>query len=256
MSLPVVTLLTDFGSRDGYVGALKGAMLSQVPELRFVDVSHQIERGDVAAAAWVLAQAAPQFPPHCVHLVVVDPGVGAARHALACRAGGRLYVAPDNGVLHWVLGDAPEAYALAEPDSASPVFHGRDVFGPAAAGFAARLASGSGLARLGSRVAAEELVRLPFADPERRGDCWSATVVHVDHFGNAITNLELRPDAAGVVVLTGREVPMRRTYSDVEPDAPVALRGSSNTLELSCNGSSAAVALGIERGDVILFRPA
>jgi S-adenosylmethionine hydrolase len=247
---PVVTLLTDFGSRDGYVGALKGAMLSQAPELRLVDVSHQIERGDVAAAAWALAQAAPHFPPHCVHLVVVDPGVGSARRALACRAGGRLYVAPDNGVLHWVLGDAPEAYALAEPDSASPVFHGRDVFGPAAA----RLATGSLLARFGSRVAAEELVRLPFADPERRGDCWSATVVHVDHFGNAITNLELEPDAAGVVVLTGREVPMRRTYSDVERGAPVALRGSSNTLELSCNGSSAAVALGIERGDVIVFR--
>lgn len=252
MSLPIVTLLTDFGSSDGYVGALKGAMLSRVPELRFVDVSHQIEPGDVAAAAWALRQAAPHFPPHCVHLVVVDPGVGAARRALACRAGGRLYVAPDNGVLHWVLGDAPEAFALEQPESASPVFHGRDVFGPAAA----RLATGTALARLGSCVAADELVRLPFADPARLAGGWSATVVHVDRFGNAITNLELAPDVAGVVVLTACEVPVRRTYSDVEPGAPVALRGSSNTLELSCNGSSAAVVLGIERGDVILFRPA
>lgn len=250
MSAPTVTLLTDFGLRDGYVGAMKGALISQLPELRLIDVSHEIEPGDVAAAAWVLAQAAPHFPSACVHLVVVDPGVGSARRALACRADGRSYVAPDNGVLHWVLGDAPEAYALEVPAAASAVFHGRDVFGPAAA----RLAAGCAPSELGDPVAAGGLARLPFEPPERRGPVWSATVVHVDRFGNAITNLALEPEVEGVVVLTGGEVPLRRTYGDVEPGAVVALRGSSGTLELSCNGSSVSALLGIARGDVIVFR--
>jgi S-adenosylmethionine hydrolase len=218
-------------------------------------VSHEIEPGDVAAAAWALGQAAPHFPPGCVHLVVVDPGVGSERRALACRSGGRLYVAPDNGVLHWVLRDDAEAVVLPVPETASAVFHGRDLFGPAAARLA-RVGAGAELAELGSPVAPDSLVRLPFADPERNADGWSATVVHVDRFGNAITNLELEPGADGVVVLTGGDAPLRRTYTDVEPGAAVALRGSSGTLELSCNGSSASAVLGIRRGDVILFRVA
>ena len=250
MRAPTVTLLTDFGLRDGHVGAMKGAMLSRNPGLRFVDVSHDLEPGDVAGAAWALRQSAPAFPPGCVHLVVVDPGVGGDRRALACRAGPRRFVAPDNGVLHWVLGDAPVARSLAVPDSASPVFHGRDLFAPAAAA----LAGGAAIESLGPAVEPDTLVRLPFAPSERQGDTWRGTVVHVDRFGNAITNLELPADLQGVAEVTGRTVVLRRTYSDVADGELVALRGSSDTLEVSCRGSSAARALGVACGDVIVFR--
>jgi S-adenosylmethionine hydrolase len=250
VSAGIVTLLTDFGLRDGYVGAVKGALLSRNPRLRLVDVSHDLEPGDVTAAAWALRQSAPAFPPGCVHLVVVDPGVGGERRGLACRSGSQLFVAPDNGVLHWILGDAPIVRSLAVADSASPVFHGRDVFAPAAAA----LAAGAALEPLGPGVEPDSLVRLPFAPAERGGDTWRGTVVHVDRFGNAITDLELPADVRGVAEVTGRAVPLRRTYSDVADGEPVALRGSSDTLELSCNGSSAARSLGIGLGDVIVFR--
>ena len=247
---PTVAVLTDFGLRDGYVGAMKGAMLAREPGLRFVDVTHQIEPGDVAGAAWVLAQSAPHFPTDCVFLVVVDPGVGGQRRALACLAGGRRYVAPDNGVLHWVVDEAATAHEIRTPETASPVFHGRDVFGPAAAD----LAAGAELAGLGPSVLVADLARLPFAPPNKQGSLWSCSVVHIDRFGNAITDLVLEEGTEGVVEVTGHRVRLRRTYSDVGPGEPVALRGSSNTLELSCNGSSAAESLGIARGDVITFR--
>jgi len=259
MSAPTIALLTDFGVHDGYVGALKGALLSTNPDLRLVDITHGIDAGDVASGAWVLAQSAVHFPLPVVHLVVIDPGVGGSRRALACRIGGRHFVAPDNGTLHWVLGDpaAPDrelsVHAIERPDwleRASPVFHGRDLFAPAAA----HLAGGGALADLGPAIAPECLVRLPFDAPTHEGDTWAGSVVHVDVFGNAVTDLSLDGVHAGEAEVRGRRIALARTYSDVEAGQPVALRGSSGTLEIACRGSSAAAVLGIVRGDVIVFR--
>lgn len=257
---PTVALLTDFGSSDGYVGAMKGAMLAIEPRLRFIDVAHGIPRGDAAAAAWVLRQSAPHFPTSCVQLAVVDPGVGSARRALAVQIAERFFVAPDNGLLTWVAeGAVSRCVELAgdfAPVGASPLFHGRDVFGPAAV----HLATGGALGELGRALDPAELVRLPFAAARTTGAVWSGTVVYVDHFGNLITNLPLpvAPEDAvpleGVVEITGRNVPLRRTYADVATGELVALRGSSGTLEVSVNGSSAAAALGISTGDVVTFR--
>ena len=159
----VVTLLTDFGLRDGYVAAVKGKLLAREPDLRIVDISHEIPPGDIDAAAYVLLQAAPHFAADTVHLVVVDPGVGGERRGLAARLGPHFFVAPDNGVLSRVL-ELSAASAVHEISSdevvagaASPVFHGRDVFAPAAA----FLAGGGAIASLGSPLPSDSLVRIP-----------------------------------------------------------------------------------------------
>jgi len=251
----IVTLLTDFGSSDGYVGAMKGAMLARQPELRLVDLTHEIAPGDVVAAAYVLLQAAPHFPDGTVHLVVVDPGVGTERAALACAARSQLYVGPDNGVLSWVLEDAVDLVVHAisgpvfAPGQASAVFHGRDIFGPAAA----HLAAGGVLSELGGRLDSSSLVRLE-RRARRDGNVRTGTVVHVDRFGNLISDIPAASPLRGSVELAGRSIPVGRSYADVPRGELLALCGSSGRLEVACNGGNAAQLLGAARGDVIVFR--
>jgi S-adenosylmethionine hydrolase len=253
----LVTLLTDFGTRDGYVGAVKGVLLARCPGATLVDVTHEIPPGDVAAGAFVLAQAAPWFPAGTVHVAVVDPGVGSGRRALACAIGEHLYVAPDNGILTRVVEAAERVRAHEISLSAlrlsapSDVFHGRDLFAPAAA----HLASGAPLASVGPRVEAASLVRAAWPRPSLGPEAGEGQVVYVDRFGNLVTNLPVAPGATrGVARVAGREIPLRRTYSDVEPDSLVALRGSAGLLEIAVNRGSAAEALGAGPGDVVSWR--
>ena len=257
MSPALVTVLTDFGEQDGYVAAIKGVLLGREPGLSIVDVSHQIAPGDVAAAAYVLLQAAPHFPAGTVHLVVVDPGVGGARRALAARIGEQLYVAPDNGVLSLVLAAASPAAVrhvthreFARAD-ASPVFHGRDVFAPSAA----FLAAGGALEELGPELDAATLVRLPGEPALADEDGWRGSVLHVDRFGNLISNIPLPADAGPETAeVAGHTARLVRTYSDVAPGALLALRGSSGLLEVAANGGHAARLTGAARGDVVRLR--
>ncbi len=257
MNPPLVTLLTDFGSRDGYAGAVKGAVLSRCPGARIVDIAHDVAPGDVAAAAFVLAEAAPHFPPDSVHLAVVDPGVGTARRGLAARIGAHRYVAPDNGLLSRVLARASGARAVSldRPEywrpSPSPVFHGRDVFGPVAGA----LAAGVALDALGSALARDAVVHAPWPEPRRSGDAWTGEVIHVDRFGNLITNLEPGAELAGAVEIGGRRVGAARVYGDVAPGELLALLGSSGLVEVARSGGSAAEALGAARGAVVTWRP-
>lgn len=219
----IVTILTDFGDADGFVGAMRGVILSRAPAARLVDLAHHVPRGDVAKAARVLKRAAPCFPTGTVHLVVVDPGVGSARRAIAAEIGGHRFVAPDNGVLH-LMGAPDRVHALAVPPDASSTFHGRDVFAPAAAA----LAAGATLASLGPRVAA--LVPLPAPPPGQ--------IIEVDQFGNLISNL---PPAAGryrigSAVLSGPAA----SYSAVASGELVLVAGSEGTLEVAVRDGSAA----------------
>lgn len=258
----IVTLTTDFGLRDGYVAAMKGAMLARAPELRLVDVTHEVAPGAIALASFVLEQAAPHFPPDTVHLVVVDPGVGGTRRALAGRIGAHLYVAPDNGVLTRALARDPEPTVRSiespelAPADASPVFHGRDVFGPTAA----HLAAGGALDAVGPRLDPATLVREPMPEPLRTaggaGEVWTGAVIHTDRFGNLITNLAVEPDfaARATVEVSGVPVPAARTYGDVPDGALVALRGSTGLLEIARRGGSASeatAAMGTSEGLVI-----
>lgn len=257
MSRPTVTLLTDFGLRDGYVAAVKGVLLSRCPEVRLVDVSHEIPPGAIATAAFVLGQAVPYFPAGTVHLAVVDPGVGSVRRAVACEVGTQRFVAPDNGLLSRVLDGGPlRAFELREPqlwrDEVSAVFHGRDVFGPVAA----HLAAGGALERVGPPLDPATLVRLEWPEPTPRDREFVARIVHVDRFGNLVTSLRIagEPARTCVVEVAGRTIPVRRTYSDVESGELLALRGSSGLLEIAANGASAAELLGVGPGDVVTWR--
>jgi S-adenosylmethionine hydrolase len=252
---PTVTLLTDFGQRDGYAGALKGAVLAACPEARLVDLTHEIPPGDIDCGARVLAQAAPLFPEGTVHLAVVDPGVGSARRALAARIDGRCYVAPDNGLLSGVLEGARAvcAHELTRAEhwrpAPSPVFHGRDVFGPVAG----RLAGGLALEAVGPPLDPAGLARRAEPSPRRQGPDQVGEVIAVDGFGNLITNLR-PPETGARVELAGRSLPLLRTYSDVPEGELLALVGSHGCVEIACNRARADRVLGASRGLVVVLR--
>ena len=254
----IVTLTTDFGTADGYAGALKGAVLSRLPSARLVDLSHELAPGDVAGASHLLARAAPYFPPGTVHVAVVDPGVGTARRGLALRAGTQLFVGPDNGIFGGVLegaGEPPGVRALENESlwraSVSPVFHGRDVF----ALVAAYLAGGGELAAVGPALAPADLVRLAAPAPRAVAGGLRGEVVHVDRFGNLVTNLCAPDGAAASVEVAGRTLPLARTYGDVAPGALVALVGSSGRVEIALRDGSAAAHLEGSAGLVVTLRP-
>lgn len=253
---PTIALLTDFGLRDPYVGAMKGAILAACPEATLVDLTHEVPAHDVASGALALDAAYRHFPGGTVFVAVVDPGVGSERRPLALGAGRWLFVGPDNGVFTHVLEAHPAArvHLLANPvlhpARVSPVFHGRDVFGPAAG----RLARGLPLEEAGPRVA--DPVRLEPPPRTRRGDEWEGTVVHVDRFGNLTTNLDesdlaalAGPGLGGLEVRIGEHrLPLVRYYAEVPEGSPCALVGSSGRLELAVNRGRADALPGVGPG--------
>jgi hypothetical protein len=251
--MAIVTLLTDFGTADGYVAEMKGVLLTQAPGVALVDVSHDVAAHDVEGARLALARYWRRFPPGTVHLAVVDPGVGSSRAALAVESDGRYLVGPDNGVLSPALLLAgARAVRLAVGPRAAPTFHGRDVFAPAAA----RLAAGAPLDALGDPAHDPVVRRTPEARRLADGAI-EGCVIAVDRFGNAITNLVAGAAVArggGTLSCAGREVPVRRVYADVEPGAPVALVGSNGLLEIAVREGSAAARLGVVRGARVVLR--
>ncbi len=245
---PVITLLTDFGTADGYVGEMKGVLASLAPESPIVDVSHDIPPQDIARARLSVSRYWRRFPRSTVHVVVVDPGVGTARAALAVASEGRFLVGPDNGVLSPALA-SPGAVvvALDVPGGASPTFHGRDVFAPAAA----RLARGEPIEILGARHRSSIVMRTPV--PVRSdGGVVTGEVIAIDRFGNAITNIEAT--AAETLVVAGWVVPVVRTFADVEVGRSCALVGSAGLVEVAVRDGNAAKALGISVGTPVEVR--
>jgi len=261
-----ITLLTDFGTVDGYVAAMKGVIAARAPNAIIDDASHDIPPGDVAAAAWTLSRYWRLYPPGTVHLVVVDPGVGSERRALAAEADGRLFVAPDNGVLTRVLAEVGDT-AVVSIEAAelfrtpvSATFHGRDVFAPVAAELARRVAAGPAAFRealTGLGPAVVDPVRLPLPEPYRAADHLAGEVVHVDRFGNLITNVpgEWLAPGARARVAGGPAAPLVRTYAEVAPGALAALVGSAGMLEISVRDGSAAERLGVGRGASVRVEP-
>jgi len=247
--MPRLTLLTDFGTADGYAAAMKGVIASICPEAVLDDASHEVPPGDVEAAAWALARYWRLYPPGTVHVVVVDPGVGGERRALAVRADERLLVAPDNGILTRVLEEAQAwaAAAIQQPRFLRPeisrTFHGRDIFAPAAA----HLALGVPLEELGPTLT--DPVRLHLARFTITPDAVLGSVIHVDRFGNLVTNIPAGWVSAGHVVAAGRDLgPVRRSYVEVAPGEVLALVGSAGLLEVAARDGSAAASLGLGRG--------
>jgi S-adenosylmethionine hydrolase len=245
---PIVTLLTDFGTADGYVGEMKGVLASAVPGLSLVDIAHDLSPHDVDAGRLALARYWRRFPPGTVHLAVIDPGVGGARAAIAVESEGRFLVGPDNGVLSPALLHAgARCVELSVPATAAPTFHGRDVFAPAAA----QLAQGAEVYALGAPHLAPIVRRTPEAT--RRADgAISGVVIAVDRFGNLVTNLVAR--RGGNLEVAGRLIPIRRTYSDAAPSEVLALVGSSGLVEIAVRDGNAAAQLGMRRGDEVVAR--
>jgi S-adenosylmethionine hydrolase len=257
----IVTLLTDFGTSDYFVAAMKGVILSLEPRATLVDVTHEIPPQDVRAGAFTLLAVYRDFPPGTVHLAVVDPGVGSERRPVVVSAGGRSFVGPDNGLFGHVYEAEPGArvYHLTEERffraPVSATFHGRDVFAPVAGA----LASGVAPAELGEEIS--DYVRLDPLRPTRlEGGALRGVVLHVDRFGNCITSLtreDLPEEGPGIrLEVNGREVrAVRRFYAEAEPGQVFAIWGSAGFLELSANRDSAARLLGVRAGDTVTAWP-
>ena len=263
MARPIVALLTDFGTRDHYVGAMKGVVLGICPEAAIVDISHDVPAHDVLAAGFELAAAYRYFPAGTVFLIVVDPGVGSARRGLAAEAGDQRFVAPDNGVLTAVFREAPpkRVVELTERRYARPTvsrtFEGRDRFAPGAAW----LARGVQLPALGRPLDDYCSIGIPTAET---GDGRIAgEVLRVDTFGNLITNIDrqtfdvLCRGGAIRIELGGESIGrLVETYADIGADEVCALFGSTDRLEFAANCASAAARLSVERGArVVVSRP-
>jgi S-adenosylmethionine hydrolase len=255
-----VTFTTDFGTRDGYAGAMKGVVLSIAPRATPVDITHGVPAQDVAAGAVALAQAAPLFPVGSIHVAVVDPGVGGERADLLVESGGSFFVGPDNGVLSLAARAPRKIYwieaAAFRREPVSPTFHGRDVFAPTAG----RLAAGANPADAGPLV--PKMVDLATPALQRRDGVIEGEVIHVDGFGNLITSLPAEALASpGVTVevegTAGRFEPrVGRTFSDVDPGALIAYVGSGGQLEIARRDGSAAGRIGAERGTPVRARSA
>jgi S-adenosyl-L-methionine hydrolase (adenosine-forming) len=252
----IVALLSDFGSEDHYVGAMKGAVLATCPGATLVDIVHELPAHDIMAGALALESVYRAFPGGTVFLAVVDPGVGSARRGVAAAAAGYHFVGPDNGILGLVLEEHPGAPVRALTNAGlfrfevSPVFHGRDIFAPVAG----HLARGMVFDEVGPLV--EDAVSLRLPPVSRRAPLeWEAVVLHVDRFGNLVTNLTSRDLAAMSEVLPrglsdlqvsveGTVLPFARIYADVAPGEPCAVLGSSGRLEIAVNQGSASRELG------------
>ena len=252
-----ITLITDFGLKDGNVGVMKGVIWGIAPGAQIADLSHNISPQNIPEAALVLGRSAPYFPAGTVHVVVVDPGVGTERRPIAARLGEQFFVGPDNGVLTMLLGRAEgsgweieivhtdkPAYWLPE---ISHVFHGRDIFAPVAA----HLAGGVPLGEMGTPV--KDPLRLDLPQPARWDNGWRGEVIHIDHFGNISSNIRVEHLGvpAGVVVsLCGVVVEgLVETFGERGPGELVALYGSTGNLIISVVDGDAATNLGASVGD-------
>ena len=257
MKNAIVTLTTDFGIQDTYVGVMKGAILGIAPEARIVDLTHGIRPGDIRSAAFSLAGAIAYFPEHSVHVVVVDPGVGGSRRAIAIETSRSLLVGPDNGVFTLALRREPAKHIVHLTHSkfwlpqVSDTFHGRDVFGPVAA----HLALGVPLQDLGPEI--RDLADAPTPEPAARPDgALEGEIILIDHFGNCITNIpaSLLKGRKSVTfrIRGGRIGGLVRSYSDVAPGSLLAVVGSSGFVEIAVRDGSAAERLGIRVGSEVL----
>jgi S-adenosyl-L-methionine hydrolase (adenosine-forming) len=252
--MSVVTLLTDFGTRDYFVGAMKGVILSVNPNAQIIDITHEIEPQQIKSAAFTLAACYKNFPPGTIHLAVVDPGVGSTRRAISVAAEDYFFVAPDNGLLSFIFNEKKDfrVFELTERKyflpEISQTFHGRDIFAPVAA----HLSKGVKANEIGREI--NDFVRLEIPRPRETGGRIEAEVIHIDRFGNLVTNL--RSDDLPnrfVIKIKNRKIKRRvRFYAEAEPGEIFTIAGSSGFLEISVFSRSAQKILGAEIGAPVI----
>ena len=258
---PIITLTSDFGLSDHYVAAMKAVLIRECPEARLIDVSHNVPRHDILCGSITLERAIDGFPPGTVHLAVVDPGVGTDRRLIVARIREQYVVCPDNGLITWAwrlhggAGNAkPQAAQITwHPRRSSMTFHGRDVMAP----IAAQIARGEPIENFSRPI--DDPILLGDLAPADPGDGAIGRVIHIDHFGNATTNIRhevMRDRERSVSVKVNRRIigKLKRTYWDVAPGKPLALIGSSGLLEIAVRDGSARDDLKIRVGDDVVLQ--
>ena len=264
MSTPIITLLTDFGTIDEYVGVMKGVILSVNPDASIIDITHGIDPQDIQQAAYTIASAYRYFPTGSVHVVVVDPGVGSGRAILAFEKNGHTFLAPDNGVLTLVVEEcSPDSVVRVMneryfPGRVSRTFHGRDIFAPVGA----YLSRGIPVCDLGTTIDSNQMVRLDIRKPyvSDNGEL-AGSVISIDRFGNLITNIDYHclsrfcaPDKhrrLEIRIGQNRVMGLSDSYASADPKAPLAIIGSKGYLELAVNGGCAKRYFMAEKGDTV-----
>lgn len=259
----IITLTTDFGLKDPYQGAMKGAILSVNPDARLVDISHDVPPGDILTGAYILMEACRWYPPGTVHLAVVDPGVGSSRRPVVIETERYFFVGPDNGLVSEAArADRIKRVIIPENkdffnNEISSTFHGRDVFGPVAA----HLSLGVDPALIGPVVDSATVITLPAA--EASAGAVSGEVIYIDSFGNIITNIsgirllsDASPEDVTVEIEGTRIKGLKRSYFEAPDNDAIALVGSSGRVEIACNGLSAAELLRVSTGDKVTIRVA
>lgn len=260
----IITLTTDFGTSDAYVGVMKGVILGINPNAQIVDITHAIPPQDVHEAAFLIHSAHRYFPQGTIHTIVVDPGVGSNRRAIVCQTDSAFFVCPDNGVLSYLVGETSgldtSAVTIENPTYLLPhvsnTFHGRDIFAPVAA----HLSLGVPLADIGTPV--HNLVQLPIPTMHIAEDTLLGQIIKVDSFGNLITNISqsdfvaFTETASAYTIQTGDVCINRlnRAYAASDTGEPLAIIGSFGLLEIAVNCGSAAACLGLKRGDAVSIK--
>jgi S-adenosylmethionine hydrolase len=257
--MQIVTLLTDFGIEDTFIGVMKGVIYSIAPQVHIVDLTHAIRPQQVVQGSLALTEAVPYFPAGTVHVAVVDPGVGTERRALAAEIGGQYFVGPDNGLFTAVADLARQAgqpvrfYALDKPEfwlaKVSKSFHGRDIFAPVGA----HLAAGKTLAQVGTLIDDPRRVEIP--QPHQEGGQVIGQVMVVDHFGNLLTNLKPQHlSAGGRVLISVAEAQIEgvvTTFGERQPGELIAMIDSSGVLQISVVNGNAAARLHADAGTAV-----
>ena len=261
--MSVISLLTDFGLQDPYVGIMKGVILSIHPEAKIVDISHQIQPQDVAQAALILQSAYRFFPDGTIHICVVDPGVGSGRSIVAVQTDRFRFLSPDNGLLGPLLSRerCESVVRVSNPDytlkTISRTFHGRDIFAPAGA----HLARGVAIENLGPPINPKDLLRLSLPEPVYTSDgTLTGTILTIDHFGNLISNITLEDidkligsQTDKLIVSLGRHAihGLSASYSNVATHHPLAIIGSHGYLEIAVNSGNARQFFQVNHGDPV-----
>ncbi|MBS1858298.1 MAG: SAM-dependent chlorinase/fluorinase [Acidobacteria bacterium] len=257
MSRPILTLTTDFGLDDHYVGAMKGVILGICPNAQVVDISHGVKPFEITEGAYTIAQAWRCFPPRTVHVVVVDPGVGSSRRPILVEAGGQYFIGPDNGVLSMVYLAEPAKVRLISNQHlfrqpVSRTFHGRDIFAPVAA----HVAAGLSPAYVGDPI--DNYLKPDFVKPHRTGKrTWIGQILKIDHFGNIITNFHVAE--FGDLTLRNFQLEMgpvcvnvlARNYTECSPGELFLVLGSAGYYEVSMAQGSAAAKVKCESGAAV-----
>lgn len=260
--MKIITITTDFGQREGYVGVMKGVIFSIAPQVEIIDLTHEVPPQDILSGQIILDDSVPYFPAGTIHIAVVDPGVGTTRRPIAARLGEQYFVGPDNGLITPLLERAEadrlpvEIVRLTDPTywlkDVSNVFHGRDIFAPVAA----HIAAGVPLFEMGEQI--NDPVRLEMPEPVFLDNGWRGQVIQVDHFGNLATNLKaFHLDGMGAVAVyaAGKEIHgVSRTFGDGKPGDLLAIIDSSNRLSVCVVNGSAARAIPAGMGAVIEVR--